>query len=60
MARRRIERLLNLQMCLMATSRFLSVEEIGRLVDGYEPSDDPDTDAAFRRICRTLGATLCV
>ncbi|MGF7234742.1 MAG: helix-turn-helix transcriptional regulator, partial [Frankia sp.] len=34
----------------MATSRFLSVEEIGRLVDGYEPSDDPDTDAAFRRM----------
>jgi proteasome accessory factor B len=50
MSRRRIERLLNLTMCLMATSRFLSVDEIGRLVEGYEPDGTPEQEAAFRRM----------
>src|SRR5512142_1088452 len=37
-------------MCLMATPGFLSVEEIGLLVDGYEPGDTPERQAAFRRM----------
>src|SRR5512143_1591096 len=37
-------------MCLMATPRFLSVDEIGLLVDGYEPGDTPERQAAFRRM----------
>lgn len=50
MSRRKLERLLNLTMCLMATPRFLSVDEIGRLVDGYEPGDTPEQQVAFRRM----------
>jgi len=49
-SRRRLERLLNLTMCLMATSRFLSVAEIGELVDGYEPGTSEESDEAFRRM----------
>jgi proteasome accessory factor B len=49
-SRRRLERLLNLTMCLMATSRFLSVAEIGEMVDGYDPGTTDDTGDAFRRM----------
>jgi predicted DNA-binding transcriptional regulator YafY len=49
-SRRKLERLLNLTMCLMATSRFLSVAEIGTLVDGYAPGDTAESEAAFRRM----------
>ncbi len=37
-------------MCLMATSRFLSVAEIGDLVDGYTPGSNADEQEAFRRM----------
>lgn len=50
MSRRRLERLLNLTMCLMATSRFLTVSEIGDMVEGYEPGRDADEQEAFRRM----------
>ncbi|AEH09621.1 transcriptional regulator-like protein [Candidatus Protofrankia datiscae] len=50
MSRRRLERLLNLTMCLMATSRFLTVSEIGELVEGYTPGDTADEQEAFRRM----------
>jgi proteasome accessory factor C len=49
-SRRRLERLLNLTMCLMATSRFLTVSEIGDMVEGYEPGHDDDGHEAFRRM----------
>ncbi|WP_307875445.1 helix-turn-helix transcriptional regulator [Frankia nepalensis] len=50
MSRRRLERLLNLTMCLMATSRFLTVSEIGDMVEGYEPGHGGDEHEAFRRM----------
>jgi predicted DNA-binding transcriptional regulator YafY len=50
MSRRKLERLLNLTMCLMSTRRFLTVEEIGRLVDGYDPDGTAEEQAAFRRM----------
>ncbi len=50
MSRRRLERLLNLTMCLMATSRFLTVAEIGELVDGFAPGETADEQEAFRRM----------
>ncbi|WP_349305917.1 WYL domain-containing protein [Pseudofrankia sp. DC12] len=34
----------------MATSRFLTVSEIGDMVDGYEPGHDDDAHEAFRRM----------
>ncbi len=37
-------------MCLMATSRFLSVAEIGELVEGYAPGSTADEQEAFRRM----------
>ncbi|MHB8340080.1 MAG: helix-turn-helix transcriptional regulator [Mycobacteriales bacterium] len=46
MSRARVERLVNLTIALMAASRPLRAEEIGRLVEGYEA--DPQGDA-FRR-----------
>jgi predicted DNA-binding transcriptional regulator YafY len=49
-SRRRLERLLNLTMCLMATSRFLTVAEIGEMVEGYEPGESDDEQEAFRRM----------
>lgn len=49
-SRRKLERLLNLTMCLMSTRRFLTVEEIGRLVDGYDPDGTAEEQAAFRRM----------
>ncbi|OHV39427.1 WYL domain-containing protein [Parafrankia colletiae] len=50
MSRRRLERLLNLTMCLMATSRFLTVSQIGEMVEGYEPGESEDSQEAFRRM----------
>jgi proteasome accessory factor B len=44
------ERLLNLTMCLMATSRYLTVAEIGRRVAGYDPGDTEEKQVAFRRM----------
>jgi proteasome accessory factor B/proteasome accessory factor C len=49
-SRRRLERLLNLTMCLMATSRFLTVADIGEMVEGYDPGVDEDGREAFRRM----------
>ncbi|WP_368411112.1 helix-turn-helix transcriptional regulator [Pseudofrankia inefficax] len=34
----------------MATSRFLTVSEIGDMVEGYEPGHDDDAHEAFRRM----------
>ena len=53
MSRSKIERLLNLTMCLMATPRYLSVSEIGNLVEGYGRAGSAGSDereAAFRRM----------
>jgi predicted DNA-binding transcriptional regulator YafY len=49
-SRAKSERLINLTIALMATSRFVTVEEIARLVAGYEPAGGDVTDAAFRRM----------
>jgi predicted DNA-binding transcriptional regulator YafY len=43
------ERLVNLTMALMATPRLLTVAELGRLVEGYDPDDSPTGGDAFRR-----------
>jgi len=43
---KKTERLLNLVICLLATRRFLSVQEIRSAVPGY----DQDTEDAFRRM----------
>ena len=37
-------------MCLMATSRFLTVVDIGEMVEGYDPGVDDDGREAFRRM----------
>src|SRR5688572_7789257 len=37
-------------MCLMATSRFLTVSQIGEMVEGYEPGESEDSQEAFRRM----------
>lgn len=50
MSQGKSERLVNLTMALMATSRFVTVEEISRLVAGYDPPNGDVTDAAFRRM----------
>jgi predicted DNA-binding transcriptional regulator YafY len=50
MSKRKLERLLNLTLCLMATSRYLSVREIADLVEGYEPAGTPEAEVAFRRM----------
>jgi predicted DNA-binding transcriptional regulator YafY len=49
-SRRKLERLLNLTLCLMATSRYLTVREIAELVDGYEAGETPESEVAFRRM----------
>jgi len=49
-AHAKTERLINLTMALMATSRFLTVLELGRLVDGYDPDDSATGGEAFRRM----------
>lgn len=45
MSRRKTERLLNLVVCLLATSRYLTAAQIRRAVPGY-----PDSDEAFKRM----------
>src|SRR3954462_8174548 len=50
MSRRKLARLLNLTLCLMATSRSLTVREIAELVEGYEPGESPESEVAFRRM----------
>ena len=50
MSRKKLERQLNLAMCLMATTRFLSVDEIADLVPGYAREASPDGEGAFRRM----------
>ena len=50
MSRSKIERLLNLTMCLMATPRYLSVGEIGELVEGYGRDRTEEREVAFRRM----------
>lgn len=46
MSAKKTERLLNLVICLLATRRFLSVQEIREAVPGYEQ----DTEESFRRM----------
>lgn len=46
MSRRKTERLLNLVICLLATHRPLSAEQIRHAVPGY----DPENDEAFQRM----------
>jgi predicted DNA-binding transcriptional regulator YafY len=46
MSRRKTERLLNLVICLLATRRPLSAEQIRQAVPGY----DPENDEAFQRM----------
>ncbi|MBX6386276.1 MAG: YafY family transcriptional regulator [Microbispora sp.] len=46
MSRRKTERLLNLVICLLATRRPLTAEQIRQAVPGY----DPDNDEAFQRM----------
>jgi len=49
-SRRRTERLVNLVICLLATRRFLTAEQIGRTVPGYaHDEDDPREHEAFQR-----------
>ncbi|HEX7353687.1 MAG TPA: WYL domain-containing protein [Mycobacteriales bacterium] len=50
MSQGKSERLVNLTMALMATSRYVTVEEIARLVDGYDPPNGDVSDPAFRRM----------
>jgi proteasome accessory factor B len=50
MSRKKLERQLNLAMCLMATTRFLSVDEIADLVPGYGRDGAPEGEGAFRRM----------
>ena len=50
MSRKKLERQLNLAICLMATTRHLSVDEISDLVDGYVRDGTPDGETAFRRM----------
>lgn len=47
MSKRRTERLLNLTMCLLATRRFLTKEQIRKTVEGYK---DSASDEAFERM----------
>ena len=46
MSAKKTERLLNLVICLLATRRFLSVQEIRTAVPGYAQ----DTEESFRRM----------
>ncbi|MCW2777642.1 MAG: Transcriptional regulator protein-like protein [Frankiales bacterium] len=48
MAAKKTERLLNLVICLLATRRYLSVQEIREAVPGY--TEDGPTEEAFRRM----------
>lgn len=50
MSRKKLERQLNLAICLMSTSRYLSVDEISDLVPGYVRDGSQDGETAFRRM----------
>ncbi len=50
MSRKKLERQLNLAICLMASARYLSVDEIADLVPGYARDDTPEGETAFRRM----------
>jgi len=50
-SRRKTERLLNLVVCLLATRRYLTAEQIRRAVPGY-----PDSDEAFKRMFEATGS----
>ena len=50
MAARRTERLLNLVICLLATRRFLTAEQIREAVPGYAAPDGPGDGDAFKRM----------
>ncbi len=50
MSRAKTERLVNLTIALMAAARPLTVGEIGRLVEGYDPDDSETGGEAFRRM----------
>ena len=50
MAAKKTERLLNLVICLLATRRYLSVQEIRAAVPGYEGDGGPGAEEAFRRM----------
>ncbi len=50
MSRKKLERQLNLAICLMAASRYLSVDEIADLVPGYLRDGTPEGEGAFRRM----------
>jgi proteasome accessory factor B len=50
MSRKKLERQLNLAICLMATTRYLSVDEVAELVPGYLRDGTADGESAFRRM----------
>ena len=50
MTARKTERLLNLVICLLATRRYLTVQQIREAVPGYELADTPAGEEAFRRM----------
>ncbi|MET7396162.1 WYL domain-containing protein [Dactylosporangium sp. NPDC005572] len=54
MSRTRTERLVNLVICLLATRRFLTADQIATIVPGYEhdPSDERDHEAFQRKFER--------
>ncbi|WP_433617151.1 helix-turn-helix transcriptional regulator [Dactylosporangium sp. CA-139114] len=54
MSRTRTERLVNLVICLLATRRFLTAEQIAAIVPGYEhdPNDERDHEAFQRKFER--------
>lgn len=49
MAARRTERLVNLTICLLATRRFLTRDEIRRAVEGYEGLSESNFERTFER-----------
>ena len=50
MSARKTERLLNLVICLLATRRYLTVQQIREAVPGYDAHDTPAGEEAFRRM----------
>lgn len=50
MPQAKTERLVNLTLALMAAPRFLTVAELGRLVEGYQPDGSETGGDAFRRM----------
>jgi predicted DNA-binding transcriptional regulator YafY len=49
-AAKKTERLLNLVICLLATRRYLTVQQIREAVPGYNRDDGADNEEAFRRM----------